>query len=89
MFICLVVVVVPEHLSYPAELWGEGQSIGFFVRKGSELEEAIYINYKHRQKCWEGWLLFSLFLLILFRGERGNLLDFLFEKRVNWKRPFT
>ena len=45
MFICLVVVVVPEHLSYPAELGGG--------------------------------------------GERGSLLDFLFEKRVNWKRPFT
>lgn len=44
MFICLVVVVVPEHLSYPAELGGEGQSIGFFVRKEGELEEAIHIN---------------------------------------------
>ena len=44
---------------------GRGQSIGFFVRKEGELEEAIYINYKHRQKCWEGWLLFSLFLLLM------------------------
>lgn len=52
MFICLVVVVVPEDLSYPAELGrgrGEGHSIGFFVRKEGELEEAIHINYKHRQ----------------------------------------
>ena len=65
MFICLVVVVIPEHLSYPAELGGEGQSIGFFVRKEGELEEAIHINYKHRQKCWEGWLSFSLFLLLM------------------------
>lgn len=67
MFICLVVVVIPEHLSYPAELGegGEGHSIGFFARKEGELEEAIHINYKHRQKCWEGWLLFSLFLLLM------------------------
>ena len=53
MFICLVVVVIREDLSYPAELsrggGGEGHSIGVFVRKEGELEEAIHKNYKHRQ----------------------------------------
>lgn len=44
---------------------GEGHSIGFFVRKEGQLEEAIHINYRHRQKCWKGWLLFSLFLLLM------------------------
>ena len=67
MFIGLVVVVVPEHLSYSTELGegGRGTFYWIFCSKEGQLEEAIHINCKHRQKCWEGWLLFSSFLLLM------------------------
>ena len=31
MFICLVVVVIPEHLSYPAGLWGGGRGAVYWI----------------------------------------------------------
>ena len=80
MFICLVVVVIPEHLSYPAELWGEGQSIGFFVRKEGELEEAIYINYKHRQSAGKAGYFFPYFYLF-YLGGRGAIYWIFCSKR--------